>query len=846
MIRNLPGSIRQGLTFLPALAISSWAWNASAATVFQDDFEADSSAAWLVFDGAETGPSDFEARFNFDYSTQGIPPAPHSSGGSTRGLRLTVNKADDIQDRAAVTVFPKDKSFSGNFVLRFDMWINYPGGAFGAGGTGSTEFSLFGINHVGDKVTWPFGTDTDGLVFAATGEGGANRDYRAYEGVPGAALTELQGAAGGFLDRDGAGGIEQENFTLPADHPLAVMFPSPAYESQGSIGKHWIEVEVRQENNEVIWVLNGYQMARRSNTSAWTSGNIMLGYTDLFPSIAAPANLAFVLYDNVRVETLDGPAIAVVTAENGDTTATEPSGDNASVILRRSGGDLTQPLTVNLSTRGTATKDSDYQALPESVTFPANADVLTVDVQVLDDAKGEKLETVLVDVAAGSGYEVGAPFRGKVEIADDGDITSVGVVALDALSYERQDLDTMTFQVTRNGDESTDLTVQFSLSGTAQNGADYTAADLTVTIPALSTTAIVTLTPEDDSEIEGGESVTLTLEQGEGYVVAATNPSASASITDDDLPSGTVLFNEDFDNDVSGQWKFSFNAANGVEDYQFEISHDYSAESIPASPHGSGTTRGLKATVNKNDATASAAALNLYPIGLALNGDYSVRFDMFVHYNPAVAGTTEHAIFGVNHSGTATNRHGLAGSDGVWFAVETDGSASGGGRSYVSYLGNPTAAPTFLNRTATEFASVFTRPPYAAAGAASGQWVDVEVRQVADSITLFINGNNLFTRTAAPYTSGTLMLGHMDSFGSVGSVDNYTLFDNLRVIGLGQNRPSLQATRDGTALVIQFTGTLESATQPAGPYTAVEGAASPLRIEPTAQPGQSYYRSRNP
>ena len=832
---------------LPILGLSCSPVLLSAATAFTDDFDTDTSANWSILDAGQNGTSDFEVRFNFDYGALGIPSAPHSVGGTTRALRLTVNKNDEVADRAGVSLFPNDQSFSGNFAMRFDMWINYPGVAFGAGGEGSTEFTFFGLNFVGDKMSWPFSADSDGLAFAVTGEGGAAGDYRAYEGVPSAAMLRKTGTAGGFLDRDGVGGTEEENFILPLDHPLQVMFPTPPFESEGSPGKRWVEVELRQENNEVIWTINGYQMARRVNDSPWNSGNVMLGYLDLFASIGRPTDKGFVLYDNVRVLTLDDqPSTTIVSVETLDNAAAEPSGENGSILIRRVGGDQSQPLTVNIQTRGSATSGADYKALQSSVTLPANSDSLAVEIEVLDDLKGEKAETVLVDVIPGTGYEVGAPFRGRVEIADDGDVTSVNVIASDSLSYERQPLDTLSFQVTRAGDESADLVVNISLAGSAANGVDYSRTPLVFTIPAGAATATLVLTPVDDDLLEGSETVVLTLEPGEGYVIGLTNPSATATLVDDDLRDGPVLFSENFDADSSASWKAVFSAANNVADAAYTVAYDYSVDGIPASPHGGGSTTALKATVNKNDTLASAAAINLLPIGVDLTGDYSVRFDMFLSVNLSAAGSTEHALFGVNHSGAGTNRHGFAGTDGLWFAVETDGSASSG-RSYVSYLGsNPAVAPTFLSKTATELSKVFTKPPYAAAGAAAGQWVDVELLQLGDSVTLKINGTSLFTRTGSGFNHGSLMLGHGDTFGSIGSPGNYTLFDNLRVINLSVPPPALTIRSAGLSVVVEFTGLLEASDEVSGAYAPVVGAVSPLQVESTALAARKFYRARNP
>src|SRR5437868_5696297 len=48
--------------------------------------------------------------------------------------------------------------------------------------------------------------------------------------------------------------------------------------------------------------MNTNVIAQRANSSQYTNGTIMLGYMDLFTSIASPAADAFVLFDNVRVE----------------------------------------------------------------------------------------------------------------------------------------------------------------------------------------------------------------------------------------------------------------------------------------------------------------------------------------------------------------------------------------------------------------------------------------------------------------------------------------------------------------------------------------------------------------
>ena len=77
-----------------------------------------------------------------------------------------------------------------------------------------------------------------------------------------------------------------------------------------------------------------------------------------------------------------------------------------------------------------------------------------------------------------------------------------------------------------NVDTSSDLIVNFSIAGKAELNTDYrlTGAEMNgnqymVTIPQGEETATVTVTPIADSEIESDEAITLTLEEGDDYII---------------------------------------------------------------------------------------------------------------------------------------------------------------------------------------------------------------------------------------------------------------------------------------------------------------------------------------
>ncbi len=73
------------------------------------------------------------------------------------------------------------------------------------------------------------------------------------------------------------------------------------------------------------------------------------------------------------------------------------------------------------------------------------------------------------------------------------------------------------FKLTRVNNVSEQVTVLFTLSGTADNGADYLQVTETISFAVGESEKTISITPIDDSEIEGVETVTITLSEGAGY-----------------------------------------------------------------------------------------------------------------------------------------------------------------------------------------------------------------------------------------------------------------------------------------------------------------------------------------
>ncbi|MHC4716735.1 MAG: Calx-beta domain-containing protein, partial [Planctomycetota bacterium] len=113
----------------------------------------------------------------------------------------------------------------------------------------------------------------------------------------------------------------------------------------------------------------------------------------------------------------------------------------------------------------------------------------------------------------------------------------VTITATDAAAAEELQ-DTGTFTVSRD-DNTGNLVVNYSVSGTAAP-ADYEET-LTgsVTIPDGQLSADITITPVDDSEVEGDETLILTLTADPAYTIGSPS-SGTVTIADNDVPTVTL------------------------------------------------------------------------------------------------------------------------------------------------------------------------------------------------------------------------------------------------------------------------------------------------------------------
>lgn len=144
-----------------------------------------------------------------------------------------------------------------------------------------------------------------------------------------------------------------------------------------------------------------------------------------------------------------------------------------------------------------------------------------------------RLAGVLALVMGGTlGHRAGA--------GDPPPLPVVTIEATDAVASEIG-LDPGRFTFMRGGDAAGELTVTFTVGGTATNGEDYESIPASISFAAGELTATLVITPLCDGDPdEEAETVTLTLAAGTSYDLGQGPSSATVSIDDDTRPLVTI------------------------------------------------------------------------------------------------------------------------------------------------------------------------------------------------------------------------------------------------------------------------------------------------------------------
>jgi hypothetical protein len=249
------------------------------------------------------------------------------------------------------------------------------------------------------------------------------------------------------------------------------------------------------------------------------------------------------------------PSLASGTITNDDTdvsvavapSSTAEDGAGTLVYTFTRTGVTTGALTANFTIGGTADFNTDYTQTSAAtftpptgtVQFTAGSSTATVTVDPTPDTTVEPDETVILTVAAGTGYNVAAMNNSATGTItnDDTDVS----VAVAPASVAEDGPTNLVYTFTRVGVTGSPLTVNFTIGGTATFNTDYTQVGAatfvppngTVTFGAGNSTATVTVNPTADMTSEPDETVILTVAAGTGYNVSTPSSATGTTLNDD-------------------------------------------------------------------------------------------------------------------------------------------------------------------------------------------------------------------------------------------------------------------------------------------------------------------------
>ncbi len=298
-------------------------------------------------------------------------------------------------------------------------------------------------------------------------------------------------------------------------------------------------------------------------------------------AIAETSETVTINLSNATTYTPDGNArSATVTIEDNepkvgivasDDTATEQGTTPGEYTITRESSDNSNALTVNFNVAtgtGRATRGSDYVlrlnevggtlVTANAVTIPAGQTSVKLVLVPVDDALTEVTEAAVLTLTPTTAYSVkNGEGSATVNIVDNEPVVSI-TKTKDASEASPTTTGRGTFTISRTGATTSALTVNYSVTGTATPGTggagDYTTLSGSVVIAAGQASVVINVTPNSDADIEGTETVIVTLTPNDNYRLGSSNTSASMNVADGPVAAqglfGTITFNQTTYNDL--------------------------------------------------------------------------------------------------------------------------------------------------------------------------------------------------------------------------------------------------------------------------------------------------------
>ncbi|EMR00937.1 delta-60 repeat domain protein [Cesiribacter andamanensis AMV16] len=203
--------------------------------------------------------------------------------------------------------------------------------------------------------------------------------------------------------------------------------------------------------------------------------------------------------------------------------------------------ELSTDLTIRFRLSGTATEGRDYSSPGSQVVLKAGQKRLSIPIQVLADTEVEGDETVVMELEAPAQQGIALDDKKSTDTltikdndTEEDKDPSLLSVKVDAQAAE-DDRDGA-FIIRSSLPLLLDLTLSYTLGGTATEGTDYTSPGKQVVLKAGETSVKIPIAVKADEEVEGDETIILTLQPLTiaGALLDPDGKSATMILTDND------------------------------------------------------------------------------------------------------------------------------------------------------------------------------------------------------------------------------------------------------------------------------------------------------------------------
>jgi len=253
-----------------------------------------------------------------------------------------------------------------------------------------------------------------------------------------------------------------------------------------------------------------------------------------------PSSVEVTITDNDDPPSPPAPPTPVVSFAAASSTAEEDAGTQ-NVVVNLSPAPQSG-ITLNYSVGGTATPGADFTRLSGTVAVSSGTRSVNIPVTIIDDEIDDGGETVVLTLQGGTDYTLGKPSRHTFTIENDDPSPPppppppTPVVSFAAAkSIAGEDSGTHNVAVSLAPAPQADITLRYSVGGTAVSGSDYAALSGTVAVPSGAGSVSIPVIIIDDSSHENSETIVLTLTTGSGYSLGSSRRH-TLTITDNDAP----------------------------------------------------------------------------------------------------------------------------------------------------------------------------------------------------------------------------------------------------------------------------------------------------------------------